>query len=105
MAGQSLPPQYNVDENTKNLLLEKAKRRAELREEFLKLKSDPFRHASEEGGYVVCFFLVLCHSKGYFIFTSVWYCHIFDNDYYFVHFTEDEWTSLTISSEQRKHNN
>lgn len=56
MAG-TVPPQYNVDENTKNLLLEKAKRRAVLREEFLKLKHDPFRFASQEGGYVVCFFL------------------------------------------------
>lgn len=65
MAGYG-PPQYNLDENTKNLLLEKAKRRSELRQEFLKLKTDPFRHASEEGGFVVCVFLVLCHSADYF---------------------------------------
>lgn len=54
MAGLGLP-QYNVDEKTQQVLLEKAKRRLVLREEFLKLKSDPFKFASGEGGAVVCF--------------------------------------------------
>lgn len=52
----TLPPQYNVDEKTRLRLLEKANRRAQLREEFLKLRFDPFRHASGQGGYVVCIF-------------------------------------------------
>lgn len=54
MAGSSGIPQYNIDQKTKEILLEKAKRRATLREEFIKIKFDPFRHASQEGGAVVC---------------------------------------------------
>ncbi|CAG9823172.1 unnamed protein product [Phaedon cochleariae] len=44
--------EYDVSESTRRLLEEKAKRRLFLREQFLKLKSDPFRHASNEGGTV-----------------------------------------------------
>lgn len=64
--------QYNLDENTKKLFLDKAKRRAELREEFLKLKFDPFRHASQEGGVLVCFSYryVIHKRKKYFWFVS-----------------------------------
>lgn len=57
MAGVKQPgspiPQYDLNEVSQKVLLEKAQRRAALREEFIKLKFDPFRHASEEGGVVV----------------------------------------------------
>ncbi|KAF5270406.1 hypothetical protein FQR65_LT05594 [Abscondita terminalis] len=43
---------YDVTPVEKNILLERAKRRTILREEFLKLSTDPFRHASAEGGTV-----------------------------------------------------
>lgn len=45
--------QFDVDSETRRILEEKAKRRAILREQFLKLKTDPFQHASGEGGTVV----------------------------------------------------
>ncbi|KAG5877275.1 hypothetical protein JTB14_038311 [Gonioctena quinquepunctata] len=44
--------QYDVDDTTRRLLEEKAKRRLFLREQFLKLKSNPFQHATGEGGTV-----------------------------------------------------
>ncbi|XP_023019571.1 NADH dehydrogenase [ubiquinone] 1 beta subcomplex subunit 4 [Leptinotarsa decemlineata] len=44
--------QYDVDDATRKLLEEKAKRRLVLREQFLKMKSDPFQHATGEGGTV-----------------------------------------------------
>ncbi|KAJ8918917.1 hypothetical protein NQ315_016819 [Exocentrus adspersus] len=44
--------QYDLPPEQQRLLLEKTKRRAELREQFLKLRTDPFRHASGEGGTV-----------------------------------------------------
>ncbi|XP_017777382.1 PREDICTED: uncharacterized protein LOC108563268 [Nicrophorus vespilloides] len=44
--------QFDVSALQKQVLLEKAKRRTVLREEFLKQTSNPFRHASGEGGAV-----------------------------------------------------
>lgn len=66
MDGKGIP-QYDVDESTQKLLLEKAKRRAVLREEALKLRFDPFRHASEEGGAVVWYFFSIMSFKRYMV--------------------------------------
>lgn len=48
--------QFDVTEDQKKLILERAKKRLALREEFLKKVSNPFQHASGEGGAVVSFF-------------------------------------------------
>lgn len=45
--------QFDVSSTERKILEERAQRRAALRNEFLKLKSDPFKHASGEGGTVV----------------------------------------------------
>ncbi|CAH1995697.1 unnamed protein product [Acanthoscelides obtectus] len=44
--------QFDVDSNTRQIIEEKAKRRAFLREEFIKQKTNPFQHASGGGGTV-----------------------------------------------------
>ena len=44
--------QYDVTRCEKELLLQKAKRRAQLREEFLRKTTNPMQHASGEGGIV-----------------------------------------------------
>lgn len=44
---------YDVSPEQKEILLERAKRRTALRNEFQKQLWDPHRHASMEGGYVV----------------------------------------------------
>ncbi|KAJ8943301.1 hypothetical protein NQ318_004742 [Aromia moschata] len=44
--------QFDVNSETRGILEEKAKRRAVLREQFLKAKTDPFQHASGHGGTV-----------------------------------------------------
>nr|CAH7727996.1 unnamed protein product [Callosobruchus chinensis] len=44
--------QYDVDPNFRQVVEEKAKRRAVLREEFLKQRFNPFQHATGEGGTV-----------------------------------------------------
>uniref|UniRef100_V5GYY5 NADH dehydrogenase [ubiquinone] 1 beta subcomplex subunit 4 n=1 Tax=Anoplophora glabripennis TaxID=217634 RepID=V5GYY5_ANOGL len=44
--------QFDIDNESRKIIEEKAKRRATLREQFLKLKTDPFQHASGEGGTV-----------------------------------------------------
>ncbi|CAH1109544.1 unnamed protein product [Psylliodes chrysocephalus] len=46
------PSTYDLTEQARNLLEQKAKRRAVLRQEYLKLKTNPFQHASGEGGAV-----------------------------------------------------
>lgn len=45
--------QYDLAAKDIERLKANAKRRLELRNEFLKQQSDPFRHASGEGGHVV----------------------------------------------------
>lgn len=45
--------QIDVSPETQRINAEKLKRKLELRNEFLKLKTDPFRHALNEGGTVV----------------------------------------------------
>jgi hypothetical protein len=45
--------QYDITPDRRKVLEENAKRRTVLRNEFLKQVSDPFRHASGEGGTVV----------------------------------------------------
>lgn len=47
--------QFDVTPEQKSIIEEKAKRRLALREEFLKQASNPFKHASGEGGAVVSF--------------------------------------------------
>ena len=48
--------QYNVTPEQRRLLENRAKRRLELRNEFLKQTSNPFRSAAEDGGYLVSVF-------------------------------------------------
>ncbi|XP_076252102.1 NADH dehydrogenase (ubiquinone) B15 subunit [Rhynchophorus ferrugineus] len=44
--------QYDVSPEQLKLIQEKTQRKLELRNKFLKLKSDPFIHATGEGGHV-----------------------------------------------------
>lgn len=55
MAGK----QMDVSPETQRIYAEKLKRKLELRNEFLKLKTDPFRHAINEGGAVVSYTCIL----------------------------------------------
>lgn len=67
---------YDVSPEQKEILLERAKRRAFLRNEFQKQIWDPHRHASLEGGAVVsckidsgkaCFGVMLCKLMDFFL--------------------------------------
>lgn len=50
---KNMAEQFDLSPETKRVLEAKARRRLALREEFLKKASDPYRHASGEGGTVV----------------------------------------------------
>lgn len=54
--------QFDLSPAKQQVLIEKAKRRETLRSEFLKLSTDPARHASNEGGYVVSYLSILCNA-------------------------------------------
>lgn len=62
---RKMAAQYNVSEQGQKILLQKAQRKMALREQFLKLKTDPFQHASGgtgiSSGTVVSWVIVLCH--------------------------------------------
>lgn len=45
--------QFNVSSEQRKVLEDRARRRVALRNEFMKLQTDPLRHASGEGGTVV----------------------------------------------------
>lgn len=47
-----MAPQYDISKDQQEIAIENAKRRLALRNQFLKQSSDPFRHASGEGGTV-----------------------------------------------------
>lgn len=46
--------QYGISRHEMKLVEQAAKRREALRNEYLKLRTNPHRHATGEGGFVVC---------------------------------------------------